>query len=433
MSFMKRAARAAFLAAILVVPSVSWAQEYVGRRQLARDPIVDRAMTEQSQEGSSPKQSGKMELPSYEGSDLPPPVDYSTRTHLMPMHAPRSDCESFDVVGSYLDRPSPTLGRPGYPYNNGDIPWEAQDADPESWSDLGELPYVQLGWHANVDTNFYYAKVYNHLRSHTLLDGAFPGDPIDLGIASLDPAISPRIELGYRYERGLGEARFGYQYYGFDGIDTIAGYDPGGLATRTSSTRGHVFDLDLCYLEFNSAGLPLFIPPLFKVPGRLSLGRRLAPRWFASPLEVRITMGGRGANFYTDSMAVGPTTTDRAMSNFWGGGLHWVFDLDQRVHEDSNLFLHARAEGSGTFGTVHQTFTRTRGGVTASAVEPPQWLGVPTVGLELGMKYSPDITTRNLRFTAAYHYEQVFSYAQTTASTLDWGMNGVLFRGEYKY
>ncbi len=191
----------------------------------------------------------------------------------------------------------------------------AHEADPESWGDLAELPYVQLGWFANVDTNVYAARALGMFQSDALLDSVFPGDPINLGISPLSVNVSPRLEIGYRYERGLGETRFGYQYYNFEGNDTIAGYDQGAAAQRHNRVFGQVLDLDFCEFEFNPGGVPL-IHPLFKFPGRSGLGRPLTPQLHPPPLEMRFLIGGRGAQYYTAVNAVGPNTIDSVTSNF---------------------------------------------------------------------------------------------------------------------
>lgn len=360
--------------------------------------------------------------------EIPAPVDWSTRFHTREVHFPQTP-GAFDVVGSQIGADDPN--RPRYPYHSTE-PWLGHAADPESWGDLAELPYVQLGWFANVDTNVYAPKVYGQFKSDTLLNGMFPNDPINLGVSKLDVNVSPRFELGYRYERGLGETRFGYQFYDFRGNDTLANYDQGAPAQQRSQVTGHVFDLDFCEFEFNPGGLPL-IHPLFKFPGRMGLGRSLTPQLTPPPLEMRFLIGGRGANYFTRTEAVGPTTTDQVTSNFWGGGLHFTWDLNQRLTQNSPFFLHLRAEGSGTFGRIDQVFSRTRGADSESATDPQRWIGVPTVSLEIGLAWAPQLPHRTTRVTLAYHYEEWFSYGQTTVSDTDLLLNGVLLRGEWKF
>ena len=360
--------------------------------------------------------------------EIPAPVDWSTRYHSREVHHPQTP-GAFDIVGSQIGADDPN--RPRYPYKATE-PWMAQMADPESWGDLAELPFVQLGWFANVDTSVYAPKVYGQFKSDTLLNGTFPGDPINLGVSQLDVNVSPRFELGYRYERGLGETRFGYQFYDFRGNDTLANYDQGAAAQQRSQVTGHVFDLDFCEFEFNPGGLPL-IHPLFKFPGRTGLGRPLTAQLTPPPIEMRFLIGGRGANYFTRTEAVGPTTTDQVTSNFWGGGLHFTWDLNQRLTCDSPFYLHLRAEGSGTFGRIDQVFSRTRGADSETATDPQSWIGVPTVSVEIGLAWAPQLPDRTTRVTLAYHYEEWFSYGQATASSTDLLMNGILLRGEWKF
>lgn len=362
------------------------------------------------------------------GGGLPQPIDWSTRHHIIESHAIQTP-GAYDIVGSQIGADDPN--RPRYPYNATED-WAAHASDPESWGDLAELPYVQLGWFANAEASVYAPRVLGQFQSDTLLDNAFPNNPIVLSVAPLNVSVSPRIEIGYRYERGLGETRFGYQFYDFRGNDTIPDYDLGSPAQRSSHVSGQVFDLDFCELEFNAENIPL-IHPIFKFAGRSGLGRPLSRQVTPPPLEMRFLIGGRGANYFTETEAVGLTTSDHVSSNFWGGGLHFTWDLNQRLRHDVPFYWHLRAEGSGAFGRLDQKFSRTRGAVTAVATDPQSWIGVPTVSLEAGLSWAPQLPCRKTRVTLAYHYEQWFSYGQGTVSDTNLILNGILLRGEWKF
>ncbi len=76
--------------------------------------------------------------------------------------------------------------------------------------------------------------------------------------------------------------------------------------------------------------------------------------------------------------------------------------MNQRLNEDWPVFLHLRADGSGTFGQIDQTFRRTRGADSAVATDPQQWIGVPTVSVEAGLAWAPNLPYRTTRVTLAY-------------------------------
>lgn len=364
-------------------------------------------------------------------ADGPAPFDFSTREHLQSMHRARTR-GAFDMVGRPQDYTHPPEGRPEYPYNNTDY-WLPHDADVESWSHLCELPNVQLGWFTNVEMMVVSADVRSRFDSAGLLDGAFPGSPVQIGFAPLGVSVSPRIELGYRNERGLGEIKFGYQYFGLDGSTNYAGFDGSPDSRLTSSVRTHFFDLDSAMFEFNAQGLPFFRHPLWMWPGRWGLGAPLEQGHAEPPLEMRIVWGARGANYYLESEAVGPNTTDRVVNNFWGGGLHVAWDLNQRLAANSPYNWHFKLDGSGVWGTNNQTYSRTQGGNTASGRLYSQWIGIPSVAAEMGLGYTPDVCNRNMRFTAIYRYEQWFSVGSTDNANADVSFNAIMLRGEYKY
>jgi len=339
---------------------------------------------------------------------------------------------AYDVVGSYLPGPQPPNGRPMYPYR-ADQYWPPQEAYPESWSHLAELPKVQLGWFGDVSASIMFPMLDPRLTSGDLLDNVFPGNPVTLNSAHLDPNVLPRITVGYRYERGLGEIRASFQTYAFDGRETLGAFDPGGAATRRTSLRGNIVDLDICYFEFHAEGLAIPRNTFFMIPGRLGLGQPPVRNRLSPPLELRFTLGARGANMYFDSSAQGPTTYERVMSNFSGGGIHFATEVNQRLWCDAPFFWHGRAEGSGMWGYVDQNFARTVAGVSGQAGPTGLTIGVPTVNVEFGLSWGPDSPNRYRRFTIAYQYQEWFSFGATDDSNANLLMNGILMRGECKY
>lgn len=336
----------------------------------------------------------------------------------------------FDEVGSQL---SPDVlgprNRPEYPYRATQY-WDGHDAFPEAWGDLLELPYVQLGWFFNAELTYYRPRVSADFSSGTGLDGTFPGNPVNLGAADMDWAAAPKIEWGYRYEHGLGELRGAYRYVYGDGTSGLPPRFGGG--ELTTKLRVHVVDLDVSILEFNAEGMPL-IMPMFLAPGRLGLGRPLVKGFLETPLEYRMFFGIRAGTLYYESIGNGALIDESVTNNFSGAGIHFGWDVNQKLPTAAPLFLHWRAEGSGMWGNLSQRFQRSAGGLSAQTGFQGDSIGVPTVELELGLSYVPLWPDRNMRMTLAYRFEEWFSWAHTDDSQAEFYYSGVVARGEWKF
>ncbi|MGC3972083.1 MAG: hypothetical protein QM775_33505 [Pirellulales bacterium] len=320
-------------------------------------------------------------------------------------YARRSDQSVEDVYdqAGTLGNDVPRNRRNDYPY--GDHPyWYGHDADVERWGNLLENPYQRLGWFARVDTTAFKGHLDDKFTSG---DGTFGGVPVQLGSAGLNWNISPKLDIGYRFEHGLGETKVGYRWISTDGSDPYTQFGPGG--NISTNVTFQTIDLDWCTQHFNAEGLP-FIFPLLKSWNRAGLGKPLTPNWFDPPLEMRWVWGLRGATFYYESVGTGPAQTERVMNNFNGAGLHFAIELNQRLRTDRPIFIHATAEGSGMWGFCDQTFTRTIGGVPETVQILRDGIGVPTATIELGLSYAPDLPKRTTKFTLAWQREQWFCF-----------------------
>lgn len=337
---------------------------------------------------------------------------------------------AFDAVGSYQDPESLGPDRPAYPYGAAED-WYGHAADVEEWGDLLELPYVRLGWFANAEVSLLKARTAPRFNSGPLLDASFPGDPVTLETSDLDWTAAPRLEFGYRFEHGLGDIRSAYRYIGTQGNEPVAGFDAGSNGVIGSKINLHVLDVDLSYLEYNPEGVPLPFP-LFLVPGRLGLGRPIHKGILLPPMEYRRYFGMRVASFYYNSVATGDLKTEIVTNNFNGAGLHFGTELNQQIAFEQPYFMHLKMEGSGMFGVLHQSFTRTQV-VSQSNGVFGDGMGIPTLAIEFGFSWAPSWPERNTRFTAAYALEEWFSFADTDFSNAHLIMDAFVFRFEHKY
>jgi hypothetical protein len=253
---------------------------------------------------------------------------------------------------------------------------------------------------------------------------------VALGAAALNWNMSPKLDIGYRFEHGLGEIKVGYRYLNASGTDAFADFGAGG--TLSSVVNLQTLDLDWCVQEFHPEGLP-FIFPLLKSWGRAGLGKALTPNWFQPPLEMRWIFGIRGATMFYRSVGQGPAARELVMTNFNGVGLNFGVDLNQRIRVDCPLYVHARAVASGIYGYTDQRFERNAVGVNALGRVIRDGMGIPTVSFDIGLSYRPSYPQRNIEYVLAWQREQWFSFASTTTSNADFIFQGILLRAEYKY
>jgi hypothetical protein len=459
MSRLQKLVRSLAATAVLGSTAVAWSQQpgprWIGSQDVADQSTVQQAglrripvaYSEQEPAEKRPEKSSE-ELPNPKQdpiealikSGVLPPASTEEAQVVVPTtpdHSYEAKSEgAFDAVGSYED-PSVTgpRRRPMYPYGH-ERYWYGHDANVEGWGDLLELPHVRLGWFADAEATVFRPHVNGSFNSGTHLDGTFPGNPVTLGPGGMDWNFMPKIELGYRFEHGLGELRGAYRYLGASGTDPLPSFDSAGQGTQFTNVRLDIFDFDFYgSLEFNAEGLPRFFMLLLD-PGRLGLGKPATPGLLVPPLEMRWFFGARAVNFTYDTVGRGDLLQEHVGSRFQGAGFHFGIDLNQRLPIAAPLFLHVRTEGAGIYGLMSQQFSRTvTGGPSASGGFAHDGVGVPVATLELGVAWVPHWPSRDVRVTFAYQYEEWFSWAQTsvTDTNADLILNGMLVRGEWKF
>lgn len=325
--------------------------------------------------------------------------------------------------------------RPMYPYGHDEY-WYGHDADVERWGNLLEVPYCRLGWYATVQTNINKPSIGRpSFNSGDLLAGTFPGNPVTLGASDLNWNVSPRLEVGYRYEHGLSEFRVGYQYFNANGSQGLAGFDSSGTGSLRTVVNYNIVDIDmLCTKDLNAESLP-FVPPMVKSGGRAGLGRPLTPNWLIPPLEINWTWGIRLASTFYESTGNGDLRHERVANTFNGVGLHYAMQLNQRLSRRYPVFMHFRAEGSGMYGYLYQTYERVDflSATGAAGNYRADGIGVPTVNVEWGLNLVPHWPERDFRLTGAWVYEEWFSFANSKSANANLIMHGLMLRGEFKF
>jgi hypothetical protein len=303
----------------------------------------------------------------------------------------------------------PGAGRPdyeflqeeGYPFNHGML----------------NSPHEHLGWFST----FYAGIVLPQLHTETVSP-----ELGNLRTPSADMAwnVMGTIEVGYRFEDGLGDARLSFRHLEGHGSQIISGD-----GVRTDLYL-NVLDLDYCCTELHMARWPR-IPLLPLNPARLGMGMDMESGSYGYPMQLRWTWGWRVGQAYFDNRHDGVGTSDRTVNNFRGGGLNWAV-RGTKAMPWNHLAWCAKWGASGMIGNVDQDFYQTVGGVTTAATGR-DLIGVPTMDGELGIAYVPNWRNATCRISGGYMVEQWWCIGETDVSGAELLINGFFFRGELNY
>ena len=309
----------------------------------------------------------------------------------------------------------------------------AEDVEPSG--PILELPGAKLGWLYAVDFVYVQPFVHNGLNSGPGAVGALP-ENVTVPQARANGTISPRIDVGYRFEDGLGEVHAIFRTLNNDTTRTIGGFDTAGSGTVTSHLSMNVLDVEYGFLEFNAAKVPR-LNPLLLIPGRLGLN--LHPEDDdPTPLMIKWFAGVRAANVYFDSQGTGAQIlNERTMNNFVGAGPRLAAEFTKPLPGRA-LALYGRFEASGLFGKTSQSFSRTEllpgGGTGSGSLDTGRMsLGVPVIGASCGLRYVPQWRNQMIRLTGGYLYEQWFYLGQTSTSDAGVTLNGAFLRAEWGF
>ncbi len=294
---------------------------------------------------------------------------------------------------------------------------------------------VKLGMIASVEASFLQPFIHNNLNSGALL-GNLP-NTIQVPTAQPSWTTMPRVDLGYRFEQGLGELHASFQFLGNQGTQTINNFDTAGAGTVTSRLDVDILDLDYAFTEFNPGRIPC-VNPVLLIPGRLGLN--LHPEDDPFPMfRMKWAFGARAANVFFDSRGTGQQILqERVTNNFVGGGMHASVDISKPLPRMPALAVYARFEASGLLGQETQSFTQTEilpGGGTANGSQrlPSFPMGVPVLDVYAGMSYVPRLFSNTLRVTGGYRLQQWWYLGQTSSSEAGLFMQGFFIRGEFGY
>jgi hypothetical protein len=206
------------------------------------------------------------------------------------------------------------------------------------------------------------------------------GDIVQLPHVNLNPTVSPRFELGYRFPQGFGEFRLSYRFLDARGSQTALVAPPFapnnfGFAAQTGRLAMNIVDLDWGTREFS-------LGPNWQL--RTAIGPRYATAYFDSQATfltpVTVTGNPFGLGTFTR------LSQSETLGN-WYLGAHGVLEADRKLPV-AGLNVFGRVEGAGMWGTARQTFSESfvqaPGFVEQRTVNHP---GTPWLNSQVGLSY----------------------------------------------
>ena len=247
------------------------------------------------------------------------------------------------------------------------------------------------------------------------------GDLVSFPGNTLNPTVTPRFELGYRFPDGFGELRLGYRFLDTTGSDTLTVRDLG-----PASQMGR---LDVNFIDFDFGTREFSLGPNWEM--RTAVGMRYATAYFDSQVNFFKPVTVQESPFGTAPFT--RLSQTEAVGNRYFGS-HGVLEVGRKLWVPG-LTLFGRLEGAGLYGRVHQTFKET-------FVESPGFteirvtngVGTPSLATQVGLSY--DVPSWNhCRFMVGYQFEMWWQFGRgdndLSFGTLD--DQGLFLRAEFNF
>jgi hypothetical protein len=232
---------------------------------------------------------------------------------------------------------------------------------------------------------------------------------VDVPASGLDWTGSPRFDLGYRFPNGIGSVVASYYNVTSQGSDSIPSFDPAGGAFLQSRLNMNVLDLD--YLSANLC---------------------FAPLW-----DLQWRLGLRAAFIYTDTQATGAIFNATSSDNFVGAGPHFGVEIRRGLEFLPGLAVFGKLEGAVVIGQTSEHFQLSEnlgGGATAfGANRITTDRSVPVLAFRTGISYTPANYAPWIRFAFGYEVEEWWGMGNTAGNHLDLNVQGLFFRGEFRF
>jgi hypothetical protein len=292
-----------------------------------------------------------------------------------PLKADAPSPSPFTVPTAPVPPPPAAQGPPTPTFAPAHLPGPYFEVDPL----LDRPPLPQPGCFAELELGIVAPHVKNHLNGLVQFPGSVGPDTVQLGSASLDWTVFPRIEAGYRLPSGFGAFSLSYRF-----LDS-----EGGSALHSR-------------LSFNELGLDYS-----------NTETSLWPNW-----DMKWTLGLRLMYVYFDSRAGVETDgllVEQRDTNWYAGiGPHVGLDLDRQITDNGLAFT---LQGTGTLylGRLRQSFFEQAGALSAGSASPVSQ-AVPAVGVFVGLRWQPP-ACKAAEFYAGYQYEHWWDVGKNNSTT----------------
>jgi hypothetical protein len=274
-------------------------------------------------------------------------------------------------------------------------------------------PLPQPGWFFNLELDPTKAHVKNELSTPVTNPATGNVDLVGLPSATLNWAISPTFELGYRLPSGFGEFQLSYRFLATDGNDPFP-ISPARLSS--------LLDINQVDLDYASWEVSLW---------------RLLPNW-----NMRWWVGLRYAYVYFDSRAEEPFDLAAATSgvfltrvtdSFVGIGPHAGFEVS-REFGSTGLSLVGKADFALLVGRVRQQFfehTTTTGANGQPLVGFASYAdsqGVPVLEVQAGVAWQAPRFPQ-ARFFLGYRYEYWWEVGRVDDAPIEGSFGEIIDQG----
>jgi hypothetical protein len=295
-----------------------------------------------------------------------------------------------------------------------------------TWPDpLLDRPYsAQPGWYTNVDTNFLLVHLRNQLGGP--VTNTLTGNTDTLGFAGnpINPTISPRFELGYRFPGNWGGIQLGYRFLTSQGSDqTVIGPENNvqGPANQAGTLNFNLIDLTYVSREFGFGPYWYF---------RGGVGARALFLYFNS-----------GVQFINPGTDVGTIIAQNESNSLSGFGV-WGFMEVERKMPIPGLALFGRFEATDLESQVRQGYSETAigpgGTLVPSRARYDFSVGSPILRELVGISYTVPQWNYS-RFLLGVQWETFFQIGrdQNTSNIPDsrgqLDLYGIFFRAEFNF
>lgn len=289
---------------------------------------------------------------------------------------------------------------------------------------LLDRPYsAQPGCYANVEANVLWVHLRNQLAGPVNNPVAGTQDRVAFPGNKLDPAVSPRVELGYRFEDNWGSVQMGYRNLATRGRDQT-------FTNPQDAVQAPVDQVGR--LDYNAIDLSY-------VSREYSLDPNWNMRWGAGPrllflyFDSRVRVLGAGAD-------AGTILAQSETTSLTGYGMGAFLDLERHT-PIRGLNVFGRIEGTDYYARTQQTYAETVAGGPGAGARASENRFTGSVGVSnlrgvIGVSYEvPEWSYA--RFLLGYQYETYFQVGRLSAGGIDTrgqlDLQGLFLRAEINF